>query len=487
VALLWVAAAAGMLGPIQAMTHTVTRDYNEGWNAFWSQAALRGEDLYPPAGASISDNYPPLSFFVVGMLGRTVGDNIVAGRLVALASFCAILLAIFAWLRLVGCSRAAAAAGGGVFLAGFVGFAPAFVAMNDPQLLAHATMVTGLYVLWRSRSGSPAIAVAAALMVLAGFTKHLLLPLPLAVGTWLALYDRRRFALWASAGAAAALLLFLVFWTVYGTDFFHSLLAGRVYSVHEARIRTRNAIAAFAPMLALGAIAATSAWRSGPHCSRGAAIRLVLLYGAAALSIGALAAGGKGVDVNAFFDLLIASSLGAGLGLMALRSGEVPRFSAATGSRLSVVALWLSALIVCWGIARRLPQEIALMQRLDEREVMTRDDVRTVRELGHGRAACEELALCYWAGTSFQVDFFNYGQKLKTGMLAHSSCDRLFGTDRFDVVQIDRDIGLGSSRLTAACNSVIREHFVPIRQSPSGEILLRKSLLARSGPAAHVR
>jgi len=127
------------------------------------------------------------------------------------------------------------------------------------------------------------------------------------------------------------------------------------------------------------------------------------------------------------------------------------------------------------------------MQRLDEREVMTRDDVRTVRELGHGRAACEELALCYWAGTSFQVDFFNYGQKLKTGMLAHSSCDRLFGTDRFDVVQIDRDIGLGSSRLTAACNSVIREHFVPIRQSPSGEILLRKSLLARSGPAAHVR
>jgi hypothetical protein len=400
---------------------------------------------------------------------------------------CAIVLAIFAWLRLVGCSRAAAAAGGGVFFAGFVGFAPVFVAMNDPQLLAHATMVAGLCVLWRSRSGSPAIAAAAALMVLAGFTKHLLLPLPLAVGTWLGLYDRRRFVLWASTGAATALLLLLVFWTAYGTDFFHSLLAARVFSVHAARIQTGNAIGAFVPMLALTAIAATSV-RDSPSCTpRGAAIRFVLLYGAAALAIGALASGGKGVDVNAFFDLLIASSLGAGLGLMALRSGEVPLFNAGTGSRLSVVALWLSALIVSWGIARRLPQEIALMQQLEGREATTRDDVRTVRELGHGRAACEELALCYWAGSPFQVDFFNYGQKLETGMLADSSCDRLFGTDRFDVVQMYRDIGVGSSRLTSACNSVIRAHFVPIRQSPTGEILLRKNLLARGGPAAHAR
>jgi len=30
-----------------------------------------------------------------------------------------------------------------------------------------------------------------------------------------------------------------------------------------------------------------------------------------------------------------------------------------------------------------------------------------------GPVACELLSLCYWAGKSFEIDFFNYGQKLK--------------------------------------------------------------------------
>ncbi len=40
-----------------------------------------------------------------------------------------------------------------------------------------------------------------------------------------------------------------------------------------------------------------------------------------------------------------------------------------------------------------------------------------IRRLGGGTAACEELSLCYWAGSAFKVDFFNYGQKLATSAL----------------------------------------------------------------------
>jgi len=35
-----------------------------------------------------------------------------------------------------------------------------------------------------------------------------------------------------------------------------------------------------------------------------------------------------------------------------------------------------------------------------------------------GPVACEQLALCYWAGKSFEIDFFNYGQKLKKHRVA---------------------------------------------------------------------
>jgi len=36
--------------------------------------------------------------------------------------------------------------------------------------------------------------------------------------------------------------------------------------------------------------------------------------------------------------------------------------------------------------------------------------IGAIRTLGGGRGpACEELSLCYWAGSAFKVDFFNYG------------------------------------------------------------------------------
>jgi hypothetical protein len=275
------------------------------------------------------------------------------------------------------------------------------------------------------------------------------------------------------------LLLFLVCWGVYGKDFVDSLLAARVYSVRSAATQTARALIAFLPMLALTAIAATRLWSAGADTPQAGSVRFVLLYVAAALCVGALASGGKGVDVNAFFDLLIASSLGAGLALMVLRSRGIPLLSADAGPGVSAAALGLSAIIVVWGIPRQLRQEVSQVRELEQRELATREDVRTIMELGHGRAACEELSLCYWAGSSFHMDFFNYGQKLKTGMLDSTSCDRLFGTGLFDVVQLNRGIGLGSSRLTPACNEVIRQHFATVRVSANGVILLRKELMAR--------
>ncbi len=56
---------------------------------------------------------------------------------------------VFVWLRINRVSRATAAFGSVLFLAAFAAYAPAYIAMNDPQLLAHAFMMTSAVVLWR--------------------------------------------------------------------------------------------------------------------------------------------------------------------------------------------------------------------------------------------------------------------------------------------------------------------------------------------------
>jgi hypothetical protein len=65
---------------------------NEGWNAYHQAAALRGDNVYPPAGALIFNHYPPLSFIVIGALARLGGDVVVIGRLISVASLIVIAI-----------------------------------------------------------------------------------------------------------------------------------------------------------------------------------------------------------------------------------------------------------------------------------------------------------------------------------------------------------------------------------------------------------
>ena len=120
-------------------------DPNEGWNAYLARAAVTGAPLYPQ-GLMIN-NYPPLSFYIVGALGTITGDPIVAGRLVSLISFLrrgrrhrrhpARDGRAMCWPR---CS--AACSSPPAFL-----IASDYVAMDDPQLLGHALQLAGLSLL----------------------------------------------------------------------------------------------------------------------------------------------------------------------------------------------------------------------------------------------------------------------------------------------------------------------------------------------------
>ena len=117
---------------------------NEGWNAYHADAAMGKDALYPPAGSLISNNYPPLSYYLVGTMSLVFGDAITVGRILSIGSTLAIAAIIGLCIRQLNGSKFAALLGGLWFLGTMVRYADWYVAMNDPHLLALALMCVAL-------------------------------------------------------------------------------------------------------------------------------------------------------------------------------------------------------------------------------------------------------------------------------------------------------------------------------------------------------
>ena len=110
-------AALAMLSPTYRAFFKVVINYNEGWNALFGSAAIHTGTPYPRPEQLITNNYPPLSFYLIGYLGSLLGDLILAGRLISLLSI--FLLGLFTGQlikRLGGKSRDALV-GGAFFIA----------------------------------------------------------------------------------------------------------------------------------------------------------------------------------------------------------------------------------------------------------------------------------------------------------------------------------------------------------------------------------
>jgi hypothetical protein len=493
-ALLWVAIAGLAIAcisvaapPSYALFRCIPNGYNEGWNAYWAEVAWHGGQLYPAVDSPISNNYPPLSFYLVGALGRVVGDNIFAGRLLALVSLGVIAVDVFVWLRINRVSRETAAFGSVLFLAAFGAYAPAYIAMNDPQLLAHAFMMTSAVVLWRFEFSRKALVGTAVLMVLAGTVKHLLMALPLAVTVWIALYRRPVLVTWLISGAAVLGVGLALLYFTQGTVFFHDMASSRLYS----RLLVESGIArvwqsfGFLVVLSGAAVVALVSRVSSRGMREQAAF--AVLYFVIAAGIGALAAGGKGVDRNAFFEFLIAAVLAVAVGVEHVRtrvanagapSNGYPPPVAATPTWFypllgSFVAAGCCAVFLFEAIGQW-PAQWRLLQQTDMREAAAMRVIGDIRRLGGGTAACEELSLCYWAGSAFKVDFFNYGQKLATSALPAADCAETFSAQSISLVQVNSPQGEPrlSFRLPPSCNAAIAREYSSAFKISHGRLML---------------
>jgi hypothetical protein len=458
----------GLIEPLLTLRRFIPLDPNEGWNAFFSQTALAGGNLYPGGASLITNNYPPLSFYVVGIVGLMTGDNIFAGRLVALLSMLVVAANLYYWLRASGGAAGFALLGAMVFLAFAVTYGGEYVAIDDPQWLAHAIMTTGLVVLWRGNASRRAIIAASILMIAAGLTKHLLIPVPIAVTFWLMRRSKSAFTTWLVSCAIVLGVSFILLWSLYGPAFFASVRTARLFSRHHAVLASAAAFRCFAPLIGLTLLACAA--------ERSERTMFIAVYLLAAAAVGALAAGGAGVDVNAFFDLLIASSLGAALAVETLWSGSLLRRFFAADSRITPVlgpiAIVLLGFCTAAYSTTKLPRALANINNLDLLERESLSYVSQIKDRGQGRAVCEMLGLCYWANTPFTLDLFIFGQKIATGVLPMESCRAVFEGAPLPLIQLQSVNRHGVELLPQACNKIMEENYRPYIDSAMGVLLV---------------
>src|SRR5215472_8814655 len=234
IALLALLAAYFMVWPVWRAGFPIEIAQNEGWNAYHADAAMGAARLYPPTDTLIVNNYPPLSFYVVGGLAQVFGDALYVGRVLSLLAVVSLGALIAASIRQLGGGSAGAALGGLWFVAVMARSFARYVGMNDPQLVAHALMMAALvWFLAREAHGKSVVPPVLA-MAVAGFYKHNIVAVPLTALLWLAIKDRRRAVLPIAIGVSAAALGLLICIAVYGDAFLANLLTARAYRVMRA-------------------------------------------------------------------------------------------------------------------------------------------------------------------------------------------------------------------------------------------------------------
>jgi hypothetical protein len=462
-ALLFGIIAFGMIKPSLTLGRFIPLDPNEGWNAYFGEAAIDGSRLYPPRDSLITNNYPPLSFYVVGGIGYLTGDNIFAGRVIALLSLLFVAWSIYYWLRISGSARRIGLLGAVSFMAYAVTYGRDYVAMNDPQWLAHAIMMSGLIAFWKSKDDGRHFILAAVLVMAAGWTKHLLLPLPAAASVWLLWRSRPLFAKWVGYLAASLAVACALAWWFYGPRLFESLHEPREYVRQQAVRHATAALECFAPLLTLWLIGLIR----GPLSDR---MGFVSIYVVISAGLAVFASGGAGVDVNPFFDLMIGASLAAAMAVELLWLGRTGR-NPAHSARGPAAAMALAVCVVAYAVSLA-PRQIEQIRKIDTDEQAALQDIEVIHRQSDGHAACEIPGLCYWAKSAFTIDFFYLGQKLKTGVLPPSTCATTFQSGTIPLVQLDPNPKFRAKLLPPACNDLISAEYRPIRESSFGPLMV---------------
>ncbi len=403
-------------------------DPNEAWNA-WHSRSISVNHLYPAPEELITNNYPPIYFYMLHSFALLGLEPILTGRILSIFAVIILGLLVYQSIIILGLTRLAACAGAlwfaGTSSTGFAGY----VGMNDPHLLALAVMCSGF--VWfmareqRGRAAEPAIL----LMVLAGFIKHSIVAIPASSLLWLAFENWRRAMRAAVLGVVACAIGLLICHAAFGGDFIAQLMVPREMTLKNAYLRLPSA-----QVLLPGAMIVT-VWLLADrrHRLAGRITALLLL----AFANGFIQIFAEGVDVNAYFELLFALALGVGIAF-----GEAANIAAAIGVSAGVLRSGFAMLLLL-GLSLSFPAEpYQLILRdssradLAENIDAVKSEVRRIRAI-RGNVSCSIMIVCYWAGKPFVWDGFALTQRVATGQWTKQKLNRRAREARIRFENID--------------------------------------------------
>jgi hypothetical protein len=367
--------------------------------------AYRGEKLYPAEHELITNNYPPLSFYIGSMAGALVGDTVIAGRWLSLLGIGMIGFGVGCTIRQLGGGTFAALLGGAYFIATMCRFFTMYAGMNDPQILAHGIMTLGFVGFLRAVEKDRGYLLPILVMVLAGFIKHNIVTLPVVAFLWLGWQRPRRWLPNAAFAIGLIALGFAVCRGAYGPDFFRNMLTPRVYSFQLMLI--------FLGHLQFVAPALVCWLFVGIPLRRELAVMLCNMLVAVGLGMFLLQKSGEGLGENAQFDLLIAVSIAVGIDYTRIPGTALARKYPAERLRC-LFLLTLVIRLLAWNEWHAVKLADAGFRReIAERSKIMHECVDQVRSVPGDTTAA--MILSYRAGKPFAIDFFNLDQRIKRG------------------------------------------------------------------------
>jgi hypothetical protein len=401
---------------------------NEGWNAYFADAAMGKTPLYPSADQLITNNYPPLSFYIVGLVGRFVGDPVLAGRLLSLLAVVAIATAIALSVRRLGGSGVAARISAAFFVATMSRFFMSYVGMNEPQLLSEAIMAFAFLGFLKARSNDRGYVWPVLVMAFAGFIKHNIIAMPLSALLWLVGYRRREAVKCFCVAAIAIMVGTAICYALFGENFFLNILSPRQYSL-------KSALGIFGKLewVSVGLVACLfNAWAR----RRDANVQLCSCLIAIALGSYFLQKSGAGVDINAQFDLVIAVAMGLGLAFTQVSLWPVAcRLRPYQAQAILLLAVCVRLLVSKQLQPVRLVFDRSFKDEIAMRERAMTDSVQRVRRVP-GDVLCSAL-VSYRAGKPFAVDLFNVQQRILAGALPEDAIVARVAAGTLIIVEVD--------------------------------------------------
>jgi 4-amino-4-deoxy-L-arabinose transferase-like glycosyltransferase len=394
--------------PLYRSQFLIDLNINEGWNAYFADAARNGTALYPSPDQLITNNYPPLSFYLVAALTGLFGNPVFAGRALAFAAVSVVTVAVYGMLRTLAVGRLFALAAAASYFGVMCRLFSKHAAIDDPQLLAEAVASVGFLWFLRELHGGRRFLGPAAVMVCAVFFKQTVLAFPFTAFVVLWPEDRPAAIRFGASGTALALAgLVLCRWQ-FGSEFLFNLFAKRPYQWSLALRAIEDFHRIAAPVVAWGLYAA-----QGPDGRRG---RMINVLCAAALLESLVLRGAKQVDYNAGFEFVIAVHLALGVALQRL-----PYFGLASRYdpdrlRMALVAGCALRLLIAEFTEKDKVLSPAYREQLHRAERITRDETARVASLP-GPVFCASTLVCYLAGKPFVVDPINVELRLEMGGL----------------------------------------------------------------------